>query len=102
MLHISLLNAMTFSLQLFDGFPQIDGIPDDHGIRHQIQTGRLIELVFGMTFADLPFIGHEQIPPQRMQGFTLVELLTDLAAIFLTAQIPEDEVRFDEPPVFLQ
>jgi len=101
-LHISLFDLVTFSFQLFDGFPQIHGIPHDHGIRHEIQTGRLIELIFGMTFANLPFIGDEQVLPERVQGFALIELLTDLATILLTAQIPQDEVRFDEPPVFPQ
>ena len=101
MLHISLLNLVTFSLQLFDGFPHIHGIPHDHSIRHESQTGRLIELIFGMTCADLRFIGHEQLPPQCVQGFALVQLLTDLATVCLTAQIPQDKVRFNEPTIFL-
>jgi hypothetical protein len=54
-----------------------------------------------VAFADLRFIGHEQIPPQCVQGFALVKLLTDLATVFLTAQIPQDKVRFNEPTIFL-
>jgi hypothetical protein len=101
MLHISLLHLVTCSLQLFDGFPHIHGLPHDHRIRHEIQTGRLIELIIGMTCADRRFIGHEQIPPQCVQGFALVQLLTDLATVFLTAQIPQDKVRFNEPTICL-
>ena len=73
--HIGFLDPVTFSLQLCNRFPHIHGISHDHGIGHKIQTGSPIELIFGMTFVNLPFIAHPHsqigVTPWYGKNYTL-------------------------------
>jgi hypothetical protein len=73
MLPIGFLNLLTLALQLLNGFPPINGIPDDHGIRHKVQAGRLSELIIRVALANLRFVGDEEITAQSVQRFALVE-----------------------------
>jgi hypothetical protein len=95
MLDIGLVNLPAFTPQLLDRFPHIDRIPDHHRIRHQIQAGGLIELIVGMAFADLRFIGHEEKPAERVQRLALIQLPVDLTPELLTAQIAKNYVELN-------
>jgi hypothetical protein len=47
---------------------------NNRGVRDQVQTGRLVELIFRGTFANLRLIRDEQVTPQRAQSLAFVEL----------------------------
>jgi hypothetical protein len=51
------LFALYIALELLQCFPyNTNGIPDDHGIGHQIEAMRLIELVVRIAFTNLSFL----------------------------------------------
>src|SRR5262249_2736118 len=63
------------------------------------QTAGLIELSFVMAFANMCFIGDEQISAKSVQRFSFVELPIDLTPEFFTAKILQNEVCFDQATI---
>jgi hypothetical protein len=62
-------------------------IPDDHRIRHQIDTHRLVGLGLLLFAVNHTFIRHEEKIAQRVQGFSFVELGIATSAIVLTLEV---------------
>ena len=60
MFYFVFVNFISFISELFQNCLKIDSIPNGDSVDDQIQTSRLIQLVFVITFANLPFIGDEQ------------------------------------------
>jgi hypothetical protein len=55
-------------------FSMLPALLNNRGVRDQVQTGRLVELIFRGTFANLRLIRDEQVTPQRAQSLAFVEL----------------------------
>jgi hypothetical protein len=55
------------------GAAEIDGIPEDHGGHHQVESGSPILLVFERPVADFALPMKEQRPRQGVTGLALVQ-----------------------------
>jgi hypothetical protein len=80
----------------------VDGIPDNHCIRQDIQTGRLVVLVFLIFLRHGTIADKEQKLPQLVQSLAFVELGVHPVTQGLVLQVTQDKDRFDEPPILLE
>jgi hypothetical protein len=80
----------------------VDGIPYNHRIRQDIQTGRLVVLVFLIFLRHGTIADKEQKLPQLVQSLAFVELGVHPLTQGVVLQVPQDKDRFDEPPILLE
>jgi len=81
---------------------QINRIPQNYRIGHQVQTISLCLLFFRESFANVAFISEEQKSSQRMKRFTFIELAIYSAAEIVIQQISQNKLGFLDFAVFLQ
>jgi hypothetical protein len=67
-----------------------DGIPDDDGIRDQIETQRLMGKGLPAALPELALVGDDQSRPQVMQRLAFVELAEETAPILGVGVPPQD------------
>ena len=62
-------NRFSRGPEVLDRPRHVHRVSDDDRVGHQVEAADLNELVFVLALADLPRVGKEQEPPERMQGF---------------------------------
>ena len=95
-------NRFSRGPEVLDRPRHVHRVSDDDRVGHQVEAADLNELVFVLALADLPRVGKEQEPPERMQGFAPVELPVNLPTENLIREVAQDEDRLDQAAVLLE
>jgi hypothetical protein len=95
-------DELALGAELVDRELRVDGVPDHDRVDDESQAERLLLLLVGVAVPRLAFVGVEQDAPQPVEVLALVQLPPVPSAELLVAEPFEDEVRLDQPPVFLQ
>jgi hypothetical protein len=72
MCQIVFTHRVIFGTELVQHRLHVHRIPDDHGVRDEIEAPRLVGLGFLFLPANDAFVGHEEKIPERVQGFAFV------------------------------
>ena len=79
----------TLPFELCHGFRHVDGVPDDHGVGHQIEATGLIDQFVATLATQLSLVGDHQGGAQIVQCLSLIELAHDTAPILIVGIPPQ-------------
>jgi hypothetical protein len=80
----------------------VDSVPSDDCVDDDREAERLFALLFRGALPDVPLVGVEDRPPERVELLALVQLSPDAGSQLLVGEPIEHEVCLDQPAVLLQ
>ena len=75
----------------------LQGVPQNHDVRQQAETGRLVHDCFVVVGAELALVGEEQPACQGMTGLSAVQLGLDQSAEWRVVKVAQDVACLDQP-----
>lgn len=72
-----------------DHFVHVDGVPGDDRIDDEIEAARLVRLLLLVTATHLALVCEEEVVPQCVKGFALVDLRADPPTVVLAVDVAE-------------
>jgi len=100
--HVRISDPTPLGPQSIQDRLDVDRVPDDHRVRHEIQAARPVRLPLIPPAPDLALVGEEQEAPQRVQRLPFVELAIDASPVFRALRAPQDEHRRHQSAILLQ